>query len=260
MLAEGNGTAKEISGRLRSDDTEDAMSSVEARPVVSRAQWLEARKALMAREKELQRLRDELAAQRRALPWVRVDKPYVFDSAQGKESLADLFAGRSQLLVYHFMYPLSWEEGCKSCSFWVDGFERLVVHLNARDVSLAVVSISPLAKLAAFRKRLGWSFHWVSSHGSDFNRDFGVSFSSEELAERRLVYNFGTQPFQVEEAPGMSVFAKNEGGEIFHTYSCYARGIDALNPTYQLLDLVPKGRDEAGLPYPMAWVRHRDRY
>ncbi len=236
------------------------MSGIEARLVVPRAQWLEARKKLMAREKELTRLREELAVQRRALPWVRVDESYVFDAPQRKESLAELFAGRGQLLVYHFMFPPSWGEACKSCSFWADGFDRLGAHLNARDVSLAVVSRAPIAKLEAFRERMGWSFHWVSSQASDFNRDFGVSFSAEELAERRLVYNFGTLPFGVEEAPGMSVFAKNERGEIFHTYSCYSRGLDILNPTYHLLDLLPKGRDEAGLPYAMAWVRHRDRY
>ncbi len=230
------------------------------RPVVSRAQWLEARRALMAREKELTRLREEVAAQRRALPWVRIEASYSFDAPQGKESLADLFAGRSQLLVYHFMFPPSWEEGCKSCSFWADGFDGLGAHLSARDVSFAVVSKAPLAKLEGFRRRMGWSFHWVSSAASDFNRDFGVSFNAQELAERRLVYNFGTLPFGVEEAPGMSVFAKNERGEIFHSYSCYSRGIDMMNPTYHLLDLVPKGRDEAGLAFPMAWVRHHDRY
>jgi len=223
-------------------------------------QWLEARRALMAREKELTRLREEVAAQRRALPWVRIEANYSFAAPQGKESLADLFAGRSQLLVYHFMFPPSWEEGCKSCSFWADGFDGLGAHLNARDVSFAVVSKAPLAKLEGFRRRMGWSFHWVSSAASDFNRDFGVSFEPQELAERRLVYNFGTLPFGVEEAPGMSVFAKNEGGEVFHSYSCYSRGIDMMNPTYQLLDLVPKGRDEAGLAFPMAWVRHHDRY
>jgi len=214
----------------------------------------------MAREKELTRLREEVAEQRRALPWVRIEANYSFDAPQGKESLADLFAGRSQLLVYHFMFPPSWEEGCKSCSFWADGFDGLGAHLNARDVSFAVVSKAPLAKLEGFRRRMGWSFHWVSSAASDFNRDFGVSFEPQELAERRLVYNFGTLPFGVEEAPGMSVFAKNEGGEVFHSYSCYSRGIDMMNPTYQLLDLVPKGRDEAGLAFPMAWVRHHDRY
>ncbi|HKC52299.1 MAG TPA: thioredoxin family protein [Myxococcota bacterium] len=230
------------------------------RPVVSRAQWLEARRALMAREKELTRLREEVAAQRRALPWVRIEASYSFDAPQGKESLADLFAGRSQLLVYHFMFPPSWEEGCKSCSFWADGFDGLGAHLSARDVSFAVVSKAPLAKLEGFRRRMGWSFHWVSSAASDFNRDFGVSFEPQELAERRLVYNFGTLPFGVEEAPGMSVFAKREQGEVFHSYSCYSRGIDMMNPTYHLLDLVPKGRDEAGLAFPMAWVRHHDRY
>ena len=236
------------------------MAELDGHPVVSRAQWLEARKALMKREKELTRLRDQLAAERRALPWVRVDKPYAFDGPHGRESLADLFAGKSQLLVYHFMFPASWQEGCKSCSFWMDGFEPMAVHLAARDVALAVVSIAPFAKLDAFRQRMRWSSHWVSSAPSDFNRDFGVSISAEERAERRPVYNFGSSPFGVEEAPGLSVFHRDAQGAIFHTYSVYARGLDPLNTAYQLLDLVPKGRDEAGLAYPMEWVRHRDRY
>ena len=236
------------------------MAKLDGHPVVSRAQWLEARKALMKREKELTRLRDELAVERRALPWVRVEKPYAFDGPQGRESLADLFAGRSQLLVYHFMFPNEWEEGCKSCSFWMDGFERMGVHLGARDVALAVASISPFTKLDAFRRRMGWTFHWVSSEPSDFNRDFGVSFTPEEVAQRRPLYNFGTSPFGVVEAPGLSVFHRDAQGQVFHTYSVYARGLDPLNTAYQLLDLVPKGRDEAGLAYPMEWVRHRDRY
>jgi predicted dithiol-disulfide oxidoreductase (DUF899 family) len=236
------------------------MSDRGAHPVVSRAQWLEARRALMAREKQLTRLRDELSAERRALPWVRVEKSYAFDGPNGRESLADLFQGRSQLLVYHFMFPASWAEGCKSCSFWADGYERAVVHLAARDVALATVSIAPFAKLDAFRRRMGWTFHWVSSEPSDFNRDFGVSFTPEEIAERRPLYNFGTLPFGVSEAPGVSVFAKGPSGEIFHTYSCYSRGLDALNPAYQLLDLVPEGRAEDGLSRPMEWLRHRDRY
>jgi predicted dithiol-disulfide oxidoreductase (DUF899 family) len=227
--------------------------------VVSREEWLAARRELLAKEKELTRQRDALARERRALPWVRVGRSYVFDGLNGKESLTDLFAGRSQLLIYHFMYPPSWEAGCKSCSFWADGFAGSIVHLAHRDVTMAVVSIAPIEQIEAFRRRMGWSFKWVSSSANSFNRDFGVSFEPEEIASGRPIYNYGTMPFGVEEAPGVSVFA-NSGGEVFHTYSCYARGLDALNPAYQHLDLVPKGRDEEGLPHPMAWVRHHDAY
>jgi predicted dithiol-disulfide oxidoreductase (DUF899 family) len=236
------------------------MANLDRHPVVSHAEWLEARKGLLKREKELSRLRDRLSEERRALPWERVEKPYAFDGPRGRESLADLFAGKSQLLVYHFMYPVSWEDGCKSCSFWMDSFERNAVHLAARDVALAVVSISPLARLEAFRKRLGWTFHWVSSEPSDFNRDFGVTFSEQEIAQKLPLYNYGTMAHPVVEAPGLSVFYRDPQGEIFHTYSTYARGLDALNSAYQLLDLVPKGRDEDELPYTMSWLRHRDRY
>ena len=236
------------------------MSTIEPPRSAARSEWLTARKALLAREKELTRLRDQIAAERRALPWVRIEKPYVFEGERGKTALAELFDGRSQLLVYHFMYPASWEAGCKSCSFWADGYDGIQPHLAARDVTLVAISIAPLAKLTAFRKRMGWSFPWVSSAANDFNRDFAVSFTPEELASRVLVYNFGTAPFGVEEAPGISVFARNPSGEIFHTYSCYSRGLDMLNPTYQLLDLVPKGRDEAGLPHPMAWLKLHDEY
>jgi len=228
--------------------------------VVSRDEWLAARRELLEREKALQRERDALAAARRELPWVRVDRAYVFDGSAGKESLADLFAGRSQLLVYHFMFPPSWEAGCKSCSFWADGYAGVVEHLAHRDVRLVVVSKASLAQIDAFRRRMGWSFHWLSSAGNDFNRDFGVSFTPEEIASGRPVYNFGTSPFGVEEAPGVSVFYKDEAGEVFHTYSCYSRGLDTLNTAYQHLDLVPKGRDEGALAYPMAWVRLHDAY
>ncbi|HTO53477.1 MAG TPA: thioredoxin family protein [Myxococcota bacterium] len=236
------------------------MANLDRHPVVSHAQWLEARKAFMKREKELTRLRDQLAEERRALPWERIEKPYAFDGPRGRESLGDLFDGKSQLLVYHFMYPKSWEEGCKSCSFWMDSLERNVVHLAARDLAVAVVSISPLAKLEAFRKRLGWTFHWVSSEPSDFNRDFGVTFTDDEIAQKLPLYNYGTMAHPVTEGPGISVFYRNPKGEIFHTYSTYTRGLDPLNAAYQLLDLVPKGRDEDALPYTMSWLRHRDRY
>jgi predicted dithiol-disulfide oxidoreductase (DUF899 family) len=219
-----------------------------------------ARMQHLAREKELTRVRDELARARRELPWVKVDKPYVFDGSKGEESLSDLFAGRSQLIVQHFMFDPSWDEGCKSCSFWVDNFEGIVVHLNHRDVTLALVSRAPIAALEAYRKRMGWSIKWVSSFHTDFNRDFHVTFTPQELEAGQVYYNYSTGPFPVPEAPGISVFYRDTDGTIYHTYSCYSRGLDMLNGAYHLLDLVPKGRDEAGLPDSMAWLRHHDRY
>jgi predicted dithiol-disulfide oxidoreductase (DUF899 family) len=227
--------------------------------LVARAAWLEARKALLAEEKALTRERDRLSAARRDLPWVRIEKSYVFDGPDGDESLGDLFEGRSQLIVYHFMYDPEWEEGCKSCSFWADGFERLIVHLNHRDVSMVAVSKAPLATLEAYKARLGWTFKWVSSFANDFNRDFNVSFTPEELEAGEVDYNYGRQRFPATEAPGISVFAKDDAG-IYHTYSCYSRGLDMLNPGYHYLDLVPKGRDEDGLSFTMEWLRRRDEY
>jgi predicted dithiol-disulfide oxidoreductase (DUF899 family) len=225
--------------------------------IVSREEWVAARRAHLSKEKEFTRLRDQLSAERRALPWVRVDKPYVFDAPGGKESLSDLFAGRSQLIVYHFMFGPDWGDGCKSCSFWADNFN---VHLRHRDVTLLAVSRAPLDKLEAYRKRMGWSFKWVSSFGNDFNRDFHVSFTPEELAKGEVYYNYGMQKFPAEEAPGISVFDKDAKNTVFHTYSCYSRGLDMLNSAYHYLDLVPKGRDEGGLSYTMAWLRHHDKY
>ncbi len=229
-------------------------------PTVSREEWLSARTALLAREKELTHAREAVAAQRRALPWVRVDADYRFTGADGERNLLQLFGERSQLLVYHFMYPAHWQAGCKSCSFWADGYNGILPHLAARDVALVAVSIAPYPTLAAFRQRMGWQFDWVSSSGSNFNRDFGVAISQDEIDSRKPVYNFGTQPFGVQEAPGISVFARDATGEVFHTYSCYSRGLDWLNPAYQLLDLVSDGRAEAALPYPMAWVQLHDQY
>jgi predicted dithiol-disulfide oxidoreductase (DUF899 family) len=226
----------------------------------TREEWMAARKRLLASEKELTRLRDRSSAERRALPWVRVDKEYTFETPAGKRSLSDLFEGRRQLLVYHFMFAPDWDVGCKSCSFWADGFERSGVHLAARDVTLTAISRAPLAKLQAFARRLGWTFAWASSLGSDFNFDYGVSFSPEAIASGEVDYNFGPHRAFGSEMPGISVFAKDDAGAVFHTYSCYARGIDAVNPTYQLLDLVPKGRDEEGLPGTMSWLRLRDDY
>ncbi len=229
--------------------------------VVSKETWLEARKALLVKEKEFTRLRDELSQQRRDLPWVKVDKEYVFHGPDGPESLSELFAGRSQLLVYHFMYGPDWEEGCPSCSFWADHFDAMTIHLNHRDVTMLAISRGPLEQLEAYQRRMGWNFKWVSSSKTDFNYDYHVSFTPQELerGERYYNYQMGSQ-FPASEAPGVSVFYKDETGGIYHTYSCYARGLDMLNSTYHHLDLVPKGRDEADLPYPMAWVRRHDSY
>ena len=228
--------------------------------IVSREEWLKARIELLAREKELTRLRDEVAKQRRELPRVRVDKTYRFEGSGGSETLAELFAGKSQLIVYHFMFDPSWEAGCKSCSFWADNYNGIAPHLAARDVTLVTISRAPLPKLQAFQKRMGWDFKWVSSHGSDFNYDFHVSFTPEEMQNGTAEYNFRKGPFQVAEAPGVSVFYRDETGAVFHTYSCYSRGIDILNGAYHYLDLVPKGRDEDGLKYAQAWLRLHDRY
>ena len=229
-------------------------------PIVDRDSWLAARTALLAEEKALTRQRDALAAKRRALPWVRIDKDYVFDGPGGALTLADLFDGRSQLLVYHFMYGPDWQAGCPSCSFWADSFDRTIVHLNHRDVTMVAVSRAPLETLDAYRARMGWSFAWFSSGDGDFNRDFGVAFTEAEVEAGRTRYNYTDQAFPATEAPGVSVFFSDADGAVFHTYSCYSRGLDALNGAYQHLDLVPKGRDEDDLPYSMAWLRRRDEY
>ncbi|PYT42618.1 MAG: DUF899 domain-containing protein, partial [Acidobacteria bacterium] len=216
--------------------------------VVSPAEWLAARKELLKKEKEFSRLRDQLSKKRRELPWEKVEKQYVFDGTKGKETLADLFGGRSQL-------GPGWAEGCPSCSFISDHIDGSVVHLAARDVRLAVVSRAPLAEIEAFKKRMGWRFHWVSSHGSDFNYDYQVSMKKEELGKGEVYYNYGMQQFPSEERPGTSVFYKGSAGNIFHTYSSYARGLDILIGAYNWLDITPKGRDEEGLKHTMAWVR-----
>jgi predicted dithiol-disulfide oxidoreductase (DUF899 family) len=229
--------------------------------VVSEKQWVEARKALLVKEKELTHLRDQISAQRRQLPWVKVDKEYQFDTSKGKQTLADLFGPRSQLIVYHFMFHSDWKEGCPSCSFVVDHFDGAIPHLAARDVTLAVVSRAPLAKIEAFKKRMGWRFRWVSSFGSDFNYDYHVSFTPEEAASGKVDYNFEMQEFPSDEGPGLSVFFRDPAsGEIYHTYSTYARGLDPLVGTYTLLDMVPKGRDEDDMAFSMQWLRHHDRY
>jgi predicted dithiol-disulfide oxidoreductase (DUF899 family) len=228
--------------------------------VVSRTEWLEARPAHLSKEKELTRLRDQLSRQRRELPWVKVEKNYVFDGPKGKETLADLFDGRSQLIVVHFMFGPGWEEGCKSCSFRADHLDGALVHLAHRDVTLVVASRAPQPQIEAFKKRMGWRFKWVSSYGTDFNFDYHVSFTKDDMAKGRVYYNYDMYKFPTEEAPGTSVFYKDEMGDIFHTYSCYARGGDMLIGTYHYLDLVPKGRDEDALAFTMAWVRRHDRY
>jgi predicted dithiol-disulfide oxidoreductase (DUF899 family) len=227
--------------------------------VVSQDGWLAARKALLAKEKEFSKARDQLSAARRALPWVKVEKSYVFDGPAGKETLADLFGAKSQLLVYHFMLGPGWVQGCPSCSFLADHFDGAVAHLAQRDVTLVVVSRAPLAEIEAYKKRMGWKFKWVSSYGTDFNRDYHVSFSNDEVAGE-VEYNYAMGKFPSEEAPGISAFIKDEVGSVFHSYSSYARGLDILLGTYNFLDMAPNGRDEDGLPWTMAWVRRHDEY
>jgi predicted dithiol-disulfide oxidoreductase (DUF899 family) len=227
--------------------------------VVSQEDWLAARRELLRKEKEFTRLRDQLSAERRELPWVKVEKEYAFDTPDGKQTLADLFDGRSQLMVYHFMFGPEWEQGCPSCSFVSDHIDGANWHLPQRDVTLLAVSRAPLAQIEAFRQRMGWRFKWVSSCGSDFNYDYHVSFTKEELAKGKVDYNYDLVE-GYDELPGLSVFYKSENGDVFHTYSAYARGLDMLMGAYNYLDLAPKGRDEAALPWTMAWVRHHDRY
>jgi len=223
--------------------------------IVGHDEWREARKQLLAKEKEFTRARDELTRQRQALPWEPVENDYVFDGPNGNEALADLFDGRSQLIVYHFMFAPEDDAGCKSCSFWADNFNPNVIHLNARDVSFAAVSRAPLDKLEAYRERMGWNFHWVSSGATDFNFDYGVSFKPEQQGDD--VYNYGTLAPRIADREGLSIFAR-EDGSIFHTYSAYARGIDLVNTAYNYLDLVPRGRDEGDQG--QAWVRRHDEY
>jgi len=230
----------------------------EQHQVVTREQWLAARRALLAKEKEFTRLRDALSRQRRDLPWVKLEKPYAFDGPNGRESLAQLFGSRSQLVVYHFMFNPADDEGCKHCSFWADHYDGMGVHLNHRDVTFVVVSRAPLAKLQAFQRRMGWRFKWVSSAPSDFNYDYHVSFRPEALERETVFYNYSDDSHGMPEREGASVFYKDPQGTVFHTYSTYARGIDMLNGTYHFLDLTPKGRDEGDAP--QSWVRHHDRY
>jgi predicted dithiol-disulfide oxidoreductase (DUF899 family) len=233
---------------------------VDEHPVVPADEWTSARKALLAKEKEFTRLRDELTRQRRDLPWEEVTQEYFFEGADGTRSLPQLFDGRSQLIVYHFMFPPEWDDGCPHCSFWADNFNGTLGHLRARDVTMVAVSRAPFPKLAGYAKRMGWSFPWFSSAGTDFNYDFHVAFRPEDLAGGTAVYNYGSTEPGFEDREGVSVFYAGDGGRVFHTYSAYARGIDNLNGAYHYIDLVPKGRDEAGHDNPQYWVRRHDEY
>ena len=233
--------------------------NIENQNVVSPEDWLAARRKFLREEKEFSKLRDRIAARRRELPWVKVDQAYVFESPDGPVPLADLFDGHSQLIIYHFMLGSGWEEGCRGCSFVSDHFDGALAHLEARDVSFAAVSSAPIAEIRRFKERMAWKFRWVSSHGTTFNRDFRVSFTSEEVEAGKADYNFGLNYIGMEEMPGLSVFARGADGDVYRTYSTYSRGLDLLIGTYNLLDLVPKGRDEDP-EAPMKWVRLHDQY
>lgn len=238
-----------------------ASSTTQLQPhVVSHEEWLAARTSFLAKEKEFTRQRDELSRQRQALPWEKVGKHYEFHTPHGTRTLADLFNGRSQLIVYHFMLGPGWQEGCPSCSLIADHFDGFTIHLANRDTTLTAISRAPLAEIEAFKKRMGWKFPWASSSGSDFNFDYHVSFTPEEKARGKVPYNYGEREFPSDEGPGLSVFTKNAAGEVFHTYSTYGRGLDILMGVYNFLDLVPKGRDEDALAFSMSWVRHHDKY
>jgi predicted dithiol-disulfide oxidoreductase (DUF899 family) len=236
------------------------MRNLDNHRIVSKAEWFAARTALLKKEKEFTLLRDKLGQQQRDMPWVLVDKEYLFDGPNGKQTLSDLFDGMSQLIVYHFMYDPNWDAGCPSCSFWADNFNGIVVHLNQRDVTMIAVSKAPYSKIGEYKKHMGWNFKWVSSYDNDFNFDYHVSFTPEELSEKKAFYNYNLQDTHSPEREGVSVFYKDTAGHVFHTYSAYARGIDVLNVAYHYLDLVPKGRDEDGHEFPQYWVRRHDEY
>jgi predicted dithiol-disulfide oxidoreductase (DUF899 family) len=228
--------------------------------VVPQAEWLAARKELLSKEKQFTKLRDDLSRQRRELPWEKIEKNYVFDGPHGKVTLAELFGNKSQLIIYHFMFGPDWKEGCPSCSLLADHFDGALPHLAARDVQFAVVSRAPISKIEPFNKRMGWKFTWVSSNANDFNRDYHVSFTKDEVETGNMTYNYTKQKFPSEEGPGASVFYKDKTGAIYHTYSSYGRGLDMMIGAYNWLDIASKGRDEDELPFTMAWVRHHDRY
>ena len=228
--------------------------------IASRDDWLIERKALLQREKDFSRERDRLSAARRELPWVLVENDYQFEGENGPESLADLFSGKSQLVIYHFMYGADWSEGCKSCSFWIDNFDGIAAHLGERDTALVLISKAPLNTLLKIRSRMGWNLPWVSAENTDFNEDYGVTFSPDDMQAGEVTYNFRQTKLGSGEMPGVSVFTKDADGRVYHTYSTYARGLDMLNGAYHILDLTPKGRDEDALPFTMSWLKHRDAY
>src|SRR5438093_3328054 len=263
LKTERNDQTNETGGeKMKIETMEPKTNTSELNPskVVSRDEWLIARKDLLTREKELTRLRDEVSRHLRELPWVKIDKEYVFDGPDGKETLADLLDGRSQLIVYHFMLGPGWEEGCKSCSYLADHFDGANWHLPHRDVTFVVVSRAPLSEIERYKKRMGWRFKWISSHSNDFNFDYHVSFTKEEEKKNKACYNYEVGEYINDEMPGLSVFYKQENGDVFHTYSTYARGLDILVGAYNFLDLVPKGRDEDHLDFTMDWVRRHDEY
>lgn len=228
--------------------------------VVTADEWLTARQELLRREKEFTRSRDELSKARREMPWHKVTSDYVFDGPDGSETLTDLFGGKSQLIIYHFMFGPEWQEGCPSCSFWADNFDHIDVHLDQRDIAFLAVSRASLSILDAYKQRMGWRFKWVSSFGNSFNFDYQASFTPDAMKNGSVYYNYHETQFPSEEAPGISVFFRDDRGDIYHTYSCYARGLDMLNGAYHYMDLTPKGRDEDELAYPMAWVCRHDQY
>jgi predicted dithiol-disulfide oxidoreductase (DUF899 family) len=238
----------------------DNSNPISNQPVVGHEQWIAARTAFLAKEKEFTRLRDELSQQRRELPWERVENTYVFEGPNGKETLADLFAGKSQLIVHHFMFGPDWDAGCPNCSFWADNYNGIGIHLKHRDISLLAISRAPLPSIEAYKQRMGWGFKWVSSYGNDFNFDFNASFTPEEVADGTAFWNYRRKKPGSTEVVGFSAFYKDAGGQIFHTYSCYQRGVDMINGAYHFMDLAPKGRDETGLPHTMSWLRRHDEY
>src|SRR6059058_6058839 len=256
--------------KIETMEAKTELSEMNPSKIVSKAEWLVARKDLLTREKELTRLRDEVSCHRRELPWVRVDKEYIFDGPDGKETLADLFEDRSQLIVYHFMFAPGWKEGCKGCSYLADHFDGANWHLPHRDVTFVVISRAPLTELEAYKKRMGWRFKWLSSYGNDFNFDYHVSATQEEKAKGKMFYNYApaqavhqngrTDDLIGDEMPGLSVFYKDENGDVFHTYSTYGRGLDILVGAYNFLDLAPKGLDEDHLDFTLDWVRLHDQY